>query len=103
MSLNSEEDELKKRQEKQQKKRAKTKQPQTDQDDEDHSQLDTGFQSSMAADDDLKIVDCWTANRKAIETTRTGNYDAYVPECQQDGKYDPTQCYKVRLLRICYL
>ena len=89
MSLNSREDEARKRLLEKQKKMEKP--------DEEASPADFGFQASMASvDDESKAVDCWAANRKAIETTRTGNYDAYIPECEQDGRYKSIQCYKVR-------
>ena len=31
--------------------------------------------------------DCRTAKRKALESTRLGSYDAYVPENQPDARY----------------
>ena len=31
--------------------------------------------------------DCRTAKRKALESTRLGSYDTYVPENQPDGRY----------------
>ena len=92
MSLSSKEDQQLRRQEKQ-KKRPRGRVSQRNRQRQPERPEET-MQSSDAAKPDVE--DCWTANRKAIETTRVGNYDAYVPECQADGRYQPTQCFKVK-------
>jgi hypothetical protein len=40
--------------------------------------------------------DCRTAHQSAIESTRSGVPNAFIPECDANDNYKPVQCYKVR-------
>jgi len=39
--------------------------------------------------------DCRTTHREAIESTRSGVPNAYIPECDANGNFNRVQCHKV--------
>ena len=41
-------------------------------------------------------ADCRTVHREAIESTRSGVPNAYIPECDANGNFNRVQCHKVR-------
>ena len=39
--------------------------------------------------------DCKTVHREAIESTKSGVPNAYIPECDANGNFNTVQCHKV--------
>lgn len=40
---------------------------------------------------------CWAEHRKAVESSKVGNPNAYIPECRDDGRFQEIQCFKVSI------